>query len=82
MVINSTNINKTNNHLSPQLNTKRQTCDVGNPGIAQFVKKQYIVKIKKLFKLVFNEEFFSYKDMKKQIYTSKKKYMFESVRER
>jgi hypothetical protein len=28
----------------------------------------------------FNGEFFPYKDMKKQIYTSKKKCMFESVR--
>jgi hypothetical protein len=36
MVINSTNINKTNNHLSPQINTvnikKTMTYDVGNPG--------------------------------------------------
>jgi len=33
MVNNSTNINKTNNHLSSQLNTKKfTTYDVGNPG--------------------------------------------------
>ena len=35
MVNNSTNINKTNNHLSPSLNEHKKgttTYDVGNPG--------------------------------------------------
>jgi len=40
--INSTNINRMNNHLHSQLNTKKKTYHIGNPGMEQAQKYGWV----------------------------------------